>query len=255
MYRVLIYRDTTNLGDAIQTVALCRLLGGQCWGLYRDEPFPEAHKELTLVLNGWLGYAPPSERMACIFAGVHLARNEDAYVAWMRQSNTMIGARDPYTMGLLRANRLAAKLVGCATLTFEPYRGHRVGRYSVDVEPVDGTSFLTNAIGALSWSEQWALALERLNQLRRAEVIYTNRLHVVLPCLAFGTPVVFPLRELDRVGGKQRLTLLDELPFAYDEEVRADVSSAAKSYIAYLQDANVDVRITSNPPMPIPLCP
>jgi hypothetical protein len=55
------------------------------------------------------------------------------------------------------------------------------------------------------------LAVQRLQQLRTAELAYTNRLHVILPCLAFGIPVVFNLADLNSVFSKERLTILASL--------------------------------------------
>jgi hypothetical protein len=253
LYRVFIYRNTYNLGDAIQTVALCRLLGRQCMGVYRDEPLPEAGAELPLIANGWLGYEPPVGQSHAIFAGVHLAWHEHAYIAWMKHAGGTIGARDPYTNGLLERCGVTTSMIGCASLTFERYRGVRSGRYSVDAGTYNGVTELTNSIGLLTWSEQWKAAVEQLDLLRRAELVYTTRLHIALPCLAFGTPVIFPLRRLSGIEGKQRLTLLHSLPFHYDDPVETDVSEYAARYVSFLENAVGTLSLCNSPPMPLPL--
>lgn len=253
MYRVFIYRRTANLGDAIQTYALCRLLGNRCAGIYRDEPFPAKLRDTPLVANGWLGFGPPDPAEPAVFAGVHLGRCEAKYVRWLENAKQPIGVRDSYSQTLLRCNRIEAAIVGCATLTLDRYKGRRSGRYSIDVGPYEGTSFLTHRISDLSWQAQWLAACQQLDLLRKAELVVTNRLHAVLPCLAFGTPVVFPMADYQPVHNKQRLTLLNELPFAYDEVVQTDVSKVAERYLRHLSDSLGPVKFSRKVRMPEPL--
>lgn len=235
-YRVFAYRGTSNLGDAFQTVALCRLLGDRCVAVLRDSPLPQISTALPLIANGWLGYYPHHEDANTLFAGVHLASHHTAFARWLRLSPHPAGARDPYTMGLLKLFAVPAEMTACATLTFEPFRGPRQGRYSIDAAPAANTTSLTQAIPAhLSWPEQWHAALARLDLLRRAEIVYTSRLHVALPCLAFGTPVVVPSASFDKVAAKERLSLLAELPFTLDEPVSCDVSPWAQLYWRFLE--------------------
>jgi len=257
MLKVFVYRGTRNLGDAIQTYALCRLLGTQCAGVYRDEPFPDIAGNLPLVVNGWLGWGTdpkPSEN--CIFAGVHLAKNRAHYIDWLRRTGALIGARDPFTQKLLALRGVRSTFVGCTTLTLPRYDGPRSGRYSVDARPYPGVVSLSNWIEDLDWTAQWNLAMERIEQLRRAEVVYTNRLHVILPCLAFGTPVVFPKRELLHTRGFGRLSLLWALRFRFDREFVTDVSEAALRYRSFLEQELGKTLTPSNQVlMPAPLCP
>jgi len=105
----------------------------------------------------------------------------------------------------------------------------------------------------MSWPEQWAAAVERLDQLRKAEIVYTNRLHVVLPCLAFGTPVVFPLDEFDHVENKQRLSLLGELGFVFDQPVTLDLSQWAGAYRLFLESRIEALGEYESAAMPIPV--
>lgn len=237
MHRVLIYRGTGNLGDAIQTYALCRLLGGRTTGVYRDGPHQGDGSGAPLVVNGWLGWGEPPPWPGVIFAGVHLGSRESAYARWMRAGARPVGARDSYTAGMLGSAGVEAVNIGCATLTFDRYRGRRKGRYSIDVNPVAGTESLTQNIGNVPWKRQWEMAAARLELLRRAEIVYTSRLHVILPCLAFGTPVSFDMAILDKIFEKQRMMLLADLGFAFDSVVTMDVSAAAERYRRFVADA------------------
>ena len=254
--RVLIYEGTTNIGDAIQTVAIARLLGGVCAGVYRDSPIPRLHDDVPFVVNGWLGRGTPVNGANCIFAGVHLGHREPGYIRWIRESTNPVGARDEYTKGLLASNGIPSEMVACATLTFPRYLGPRRGRYSVDVEPVPGSAFESSIIANLPWAEQWELALHRLDQLRKAELVYTRRLHVILPCLAFGTPVVFPSNEFRDLFDKSRLGLLHDIGFVYDEAVEMDVAPLADRFVRFLENAlNTSLNPVDHPSMPIPITP
>ena len=64
-----------------------------------------------------------------------------------------------------------------------------------------GAEAVSNQIPNLDCPTQWEMAVALLDRLRRAEVVYTSRLHIALPCLAFGTPVVFPAAALRRAAG------------------------------------------------------
>ncbi len=248
------YEDSGNLGDAIQTHALCRLLGGPCVGIDRDREMPpDLDRRVPLAANGWLGYRAHQEPANVLFAGVHLARHETAFRDWMRRSPYHVGARDPYTAGLLGSLSVPHELIGCATLTFERYRGPRHGRFAIDVPAGPTDTPLTNTIGPLPWPEQWSLAAERLNVLRRAQLVTTSRLHVILPCLAFGTPVVFPAAAFHDAFEKQRLSLLFHLGFPFDTAVQLDVQSHAAAYVAFLEANLGPLQRTETPPLPAPL--
>jgi hypothetical protein len=66
--------------------------------------------------------------------------------------------------------------------------GARRGVYSVDCAG-PGEALTHQLSREVTVDEQWALATDLLARYRRAEAVHTSRLHVALPCLAFGTPV------------------------------------------------------------------
>ena len=133
-HQVLIYRRTGNLGDAIQCVAMSRLLPGELLGVYRDAA-DQARRDIPAVINGWLGDAAPSGNPNCIFAGVFVGFREQEQLEWIRSSRHPVGVRDPYTMDYLAKHAISSEMIGCATLTFEPYRGCRAGRYCGRCQP------------------------------------------------------------------------------------------------------------------------
>ena len=100
----------------------------------------------------------------------------------------LIGARDPVTMEFLINAGLPSILAGCGTLTLPRYDGKRSGIYSVDYR-VPGTPLTHRISREFSVERQWKAALHALDSYRSAEAICISRLHVALPCLAFGIPV------------------------------------------------------------------
>jgi hypothetical protein len=191
-YRVLAYRGSKNLGDAIQTVALARWLPGPLVGTYRDTlPHLEPEHAPRTILNGWLGYHSTVSAAArgVVTAGVHFGTQ---HAEWVRASDECfahpVGCRDPFTRDLLTAAGVPARMVGCATLTFARYSGPRAGEIRVNYG-TGGDSQDNTIPHGMGWRDQWAAALGLLRRLRTAARVYTTRLHVALPCLAMGTPV------------------------------------------------------------------
>jgi hypothetical protein len=237
MYNVLAYQSTGNLGDAIQTLAIGRLLKGSLEGIYRNQIHTMTEFTPSFVVNGWLGDTTNSSSN-CLFAGIHLGNNVSQQLSWTRKSKYKIGARDPYTYKILQNDNQESAIVGCATLTLPFYRGARTGVYSIDAVcgKYNEAIKLTNAIKPMPWHDQYIQALDRLKLLAQAELVITSRLHIVLPCLAFGTPVYFPKHSLKGIYQAGRLSLLDHLGFEYDTEYTSDISEAADTYKKFLQN-------------------
>lgn len=137
-YQVLIYRGTRNLGDAIQAVAMSRLLGGTLAGVYRDAARLQARPEVPFVVNGWLGDEPPAEAGNCAFAGVFLGARLLEQARWLAgaaAAGRAVGSRDKHTSRLLGFTGVRSDVAGCPTLTFDRYAGARSGRLAVDAGP------------------------------------------------------------------------------------------------------------------------
>lgn len=253
-YGVFRYRGTHNLGDAIQTVALSRLLPGTVRGVRRkDSRGPTCD---WLVANGWLGDnrpAPPRATRPCLFAGVFLA--QDHNVEWLRRSPRPVGARDPDTHERLVHEGVDSEMIGCATLTFQRYNGRRSGVYVVDARVPERVSRTAVTIThhlprGLSWRDQWSRATSVLNLYRRASLVYTSRLHAALPCIAFGTPVIFYCPEPARINDPlvyRRVSLLRSL--GVEDGVVAEVSAEATAglYRAFLE-RHLGIQVREGPP-------
>ena len=198
------YYGSGNVGDAIQTLALESAL----MHLYpEDSPYTYTSRnalstvrEGNVLVNGWLRTEKetPDLRKECRarfrFCGIHTV-GFPSMIDWLRFQNddVPVGCRDPWTFQSLRKQGIPIELVGCATLALQniwPKGAQRSGAYAVDVKPKADETKLTHLISKdMSWEAQRAEASRLLCLYMQAELVRTNRLHVILPCLAFGTPV------------------------------------------------------------------
>ena len=254
-YRILAYYGTTNLGDAIQSIAMSRFLPETVHGVYRQN-MCRANYKTPFIVNGYLNEPNnPADAKYQIFAGVYVAYNRENHAACMKQSVCPIGARDPATFSWLELQSINSQILLCPTLTFPKYTGPRSGKIAVDV-PAPHKSFtsVSNYISAeMSWRDQWGLAQHRLEQLKKAEIVHTNRLHVVLPCLAFGTPVIFKKEHLGVTIKQDRFTLLEQIGFPYDEEFSLNTDVFVENFHSFLTHAlNKPIDI-HDPVFPVPL--
>lgn len=241
MYRLQRYYGNRNIGDAMQTIALAKLLQGFELIYHRSDESDTAGAEIPFIVNGFLCNGRPTANSNCLFAGVYTdSRVVWNVCEWIRQSRFAVGARDSHTAKLLNIAGIPSTLVGCATLTLPAYTGPRRGVYSIDTEYCANNCIrLTQACpGNVKWAEQLAAATQRLELLRTAELVYTSRLHVVLPCLAYGTPVVMPAKDRVSVYNACRLTLLDDIGFSYSKPVTdlESVKQIANTYKSFLAE-------------------
>jgi hypothetical protein len=179
-YGVLIYRGTRNLGDAMQAFALCRLLPERPAGFWRDGIGGKA-LPAPLIACGWLGDLPPNHADTT-FAGCHIGANVPAHRDWANLCRKPFGARDPSTL----ADVPGATFLGCVTLTLPEYRGARSGTLYID--PGEWTQEISPG---LAWDDQWRMAPRRIEQIAKAAIVHTSRLHVALVALAVGTPFTY----------------------------------------------------------------
>ena len=236
---VVIYRRTNNLGDAIQSIALSRLLPEPIVGAYRND-LPDA----PLLLNGWFGEVPPPahRNRDAIFAGVFVRDFRPEWADWMRACDRPVGARDPLMCADLLTRGVDAEFIGCATLTLPRYDGPRYGVVHIDY---DDPSSRTNWIASdVPWHRQWQVAMRRIEHLRHAAAVYTSRLHIALPCLALGTPVAY----VPSGGEHERFSVLESLGVQPGRLCTADVSSLAARFREFLSRVG-GITVRDGPPV------
>ena len=218
---------TQNVGDEIQTVAQLGFIpdGQDVRAVNRDHVAEYEGPRRTFIMNGWFSHEwwlwPPSDDVAPIFYSFHIARDalaDPKHAAYYR-SQGPIGCRDVSTVEKLQRIGVDAYFSGCCTLTLqnphpESERGEQVviadahlsnsGEYPppasdllekfVPEEVRREATYVEHEVkprDATNYRGKTQTALDRLDLYARAKLVITSRLHVALPCLALGTPVVF----------------------------------------------------------------
>lgn len=236
-YGLILYPDTFNLGDDIQSYADEQFLPHTDYIIDRenlDSFYTESGKRVSAIMGGWYLYRhlnwPPSPFLHVLpismhfdtfyskTAGEKITRNfvlEDYGAVWL-QENGPIGCRDQTTRKLLEKYGIQSYFSGCITLTLKPFdHVTQHGKLCLVDVPQEVKSFvtahtekecveLTHSISmkGLEWPQRKRIVEERLKYYQGASLVVTTRLHAALPCLALGTPVLFVKERwaLNRTG-------------------------------------------------------
>lgn len=222
------YRASRNLGDAIQTVALKQFV--PCTGYaVRDLWHQLTDFKAQAIINGYLCTLPPKIGANTRFAGVFLSKlNRNENLEWLKRTGKVIGTRDPYTSNLLTEHGIQNEMIGCVTCTLKPYHGPRKGHLRVDVDHPNQTNMIP---ASMSWQDQVRLAQVSLHTYREAESVETCRLHVAIPCLAFGTPVTIR----PPINDPERFTLLDDFGVKFNIQTVMDMAPFRRRYLRFLE--------------------
>lgn len=225
-YGVIVYSDTMNLGDDIQSYANESFLPHTDYILEReglDGFYTRDGKEVAVIMGGWYLYKhlnwPPSPFVRPLATSMHfdtyyswtagerITKNflfEDYGGEWMRRY-APIGCRDYATKKLLERYNIPSYFSGCMTLTLTPFsKVEQHGKIClVDVSD-DIASYVHSHATAkcvvmthtletkpITWEERKKIVEEQLLYYQGALLVITTRLHAALPCLALGTPVLF----------------------------------------------------------------
>jgi hypothetical protein len=219
--------DTQNLGDDVQSLAALHHIPRVDQYINRDDLRPWANvKNLNLIMNAWWSHYPEhllelqKIDFNPLFVSFHLAydgvlsRNgtsmEDVLLSpafrEILSQNSPIGCRDFYTMDKLTKIGIPAYFSGCLTSTIKPSSeiattnpdGHLL---LVDLSPnlvskirsVYKSSVkcsVNDTLQVLSPVERLIKAQHALNEIQRSSAVITSRLHIALPALAIGVPVI-----------------------------------------------------------------
>jgi hypothetical protein len=238
-HAVLAY-DTRNLGDDIQSLAALQYLPAGARPVNRDLLSQvESSTPLKLIMNGWfMGRPswPPADCIRPLFTSFHIGTCAypeyggsdprgwllaDESIDYLRRHGP-VGCRDLETLALLRERSVPSFFSGCLTLTLRPPAGFFERREillvdadldeqwvipAMPLERRQDVHCLTHAT-ARGFEPQARMreAESLLFRYARAHLVITSRLHCLLPCLAYGTPVFFtgPLDEHGRLQGYER---------------------------------------------------
>lgn len=219
---------TLNVGDEIQSLAVKRMLGEVDYEVDREKlhswKSPDGEKA-KFVLNGWYMEKPeqwpPSEDIDPLFISFHISHEFGAMqkmttpemIAYYKKHEP-IGCRDMHTTNLLKSKGVDAYFSGCATLTFQNQFTERTndiimadplfnlwpysyGKYCADKlvpeEYQKDIKYITHRRPTRDRSHEDRVkdAEDIIEAYSKAKLVFTSRIHVALPCLALGTPVIF----------------------------------------------------------------
>lgn len=228
-YGLLKYKMSRNVGDEIQSLAARQFLPRVDEYLDRDALSQrQSSAPLRLIANSWWAHAPkmwpPSQGIKPLLVSMHLTKATAAI--WTQDErrdylieNGPVGCRDQDTLQKLTKAGVPAYFSGCMTLTYPRYEGERSGEilfvdpfgphgsdrwYSpghekfqndwwekIPAEVRRKSSFISHKSRLPSRPFRFVQARNLLNRYRRASLVVTARMHCALPCVAFGTPVIF----------------------------------------------------------------
>lgn len=248
-YGLLVYPETKNLGDDIQSYAALQFLPRVDYFLDREHLnlfHPKNSEPVAAIMNAWYMNNkfnwPPSNDIIPLYISMHF--NQEDYFG----INTSflddlggdalrvygsIGCRDTETLRILREKNIPAYFSACLTLTLpRKFKKDVNAPYAclVDVPKeivahikelhrdldIRVLSQEPHPLSTLSWHQRFQLVEEYLSSYQNANFVITTKLHCALPCLALGTPVL--LLKDSSLYDLKRFTGLDAFLYVSDSE-------------------------------------
>ena len=208
---------TDNFGDEIQSIAARRFLPSIDYYFDRDN-IDNTHtsEDIKIIMNGWYthhpdNWPPKNPHIKPLLISLHAEQYRKSVISAFSstesinflKANAPVGARGTSTLKFLQNNQIDAYFSGCLTLTLnkapnikrrefilavgiddEIYRKikSRTKRPVLSIDTMHSTN--------LKRESRFAIAEYYLYLYQSAHCVITNRLHCMLPCLAFDTPVL-----------------------------------------------------------------
>ena len=228
-YGVLYYKDTDNIGDDIQTYAAIRFLPHVDYYIDREALncfVPKEREYVSVIMNAWFIHNklawPPSPYINPLLHSMHFTSLEnidvgDKYLLGLGgdylKAHQPIGARDITTKKRLENNNIEAYFSGCMTLTLNKFanieKKDKICLVDLPEDIIEKVKTNTNdEIEVLThWLNPEEMSNKDFNKrmqdvetllkkYQEARLVITNRLHVALPCIALGTPVILIHKEI-----------------------------------------------------------
>ena len=224
-YGLIMYKDTENIGDDVQTYVAERFLPRVDYIIDRDNVTSFVPKEkdyVATIMNAWWMNKkfnwPPSPYIYPKMISMHFTHYDTIYHIDQKHITTgygkeylkkyePIGCRDSYTKNLLSENGIKSYFSGCMTLTLNRFENVEKEDYILLVDATDAIyeklktmtdkriERITNnrdreEYSNLNWETRKKYVEEYLKVIQRASLVITPRLHCALPSLALETPVL-----------------------------------------------------------------
>jgi hypothetical protein len=212
-----------NIGDDIQSIAQQRFLTPP-YDFINREHMHTFSKRVRVIMSAWFlhskGNWPPSNKITPIFVSFHIAYASLASqkFATYYKKYEPIGCRDLNTMKLLQSIGVKAYFSGCLTLTLirpnlprndmiyvvdahltekvvYPFGANNLFKALIPDDIKSKAEYIQHDIPKTLKKNETTLRHEYarllLEKYATAKLVITSRLHCLLPCLAYGTPVIF----------------------------------------------------------------
>jgi hypothetical protein len=188
-----------NTGDVMQSIALMDFIERNYGIKINDFVDRSAMKDnKDFICNGWMRHKHESLPSEALFIGIH----SDRHMMKNIKKGTLVGCRDQFTISeVSKIPGLESIFTACSTCTIPRYDGKRQGGRA-EYKHVD---FQT---GYIPWDKQIRMARKLIDELKTKDLVTTDRLHIALPCIALGTPVIVN----QRMYQQERYTIFDKVP-------------------------------------------
>ena len=225
---IVMHKSSLNIGDDIQSLAAYRIIGNSNYILDRENlNNPELQDEIKLLCNGWFMEKPqnwpPSENIKPLFISMHITHNNNAIDYMLNRKlityykkHEPIGCRDYHTVKLFESIGVKAYFSGCLTLTLENKFTDKdrineilfVDAFNKNLPETLRNNYYNQLVPKsiqknvtfikhshsnpeMTETERFDAAEKLLDRYAKAHLVVTSRIHVALPCVALGTPVLF----------------------------------------------------------------
>ena len=242
-YGVILHKETSNLGDDIQTYAAAKLLPHVDYVIDREkiDTFrTEDGKPVGVIMSGWWFWQkwnwPPADCIVPLLTSMHMNnysiydRGTPVGDKWLRglggdymKEYGPVGARDQSSLEFFQEHNIPAFFSSCITTTIPKQKEtENKGKYIclVDLnaklkkkayEILDGCGYEIIEVShdchyrysQKTLEERFAEVEKYLTLYQNAHCVITRRLHVTLPCLALEVPV-FSIVNFKTEGNKTR---------------------------------------------------
>lgn len=180
-----LYDIESNLGDAIQTLAVIEFLKKNNIDTY--EFVDRKNMVDGMLVNGWHRFPEETLPKHGLFLSIHTDKEHLVKIL----KNNFIGCRDTYTKEQCDAAKLRSVETGCITINF-PLCDTTNNKSILFIDSIHNNSNqLTQTLSPnTDWYKQLELAKKRIQLLQTASLVHTTRLHILIPCIAMGIPVI-----------------------------------------------------------------
>lgn len=182
-----------NLGDGIQTLAVIEFFKQK--NIQPSGFIDRNNLQDNMFINGWQRYKNQNLPSKAIYCSLHTDKNHLLSI----DKNIHIGCRDNWTNRNCQSVGLQSSVTGCITINFPLSNETKQNILYIDsIHDSTNHNYTQFISDNLSWEDHLVLAKNRLRLVSTASLVYTTRLHVLIPCIAMGIPVCLDKTPIDK---------------------------------------------------------